>query len=197
MATSRLKRVAVYFGFRAEEDAERMSTALTLLRGSLLSTVTPLTVLSGLMATAMIGIFARDPTEVMIGTAVGAALFGPIVYFVWVRPRIPRGPLQTVPPDAHWERTRRPMRLVCGLVLAVPFCIGVAWLAERLDVGSAIVSGQFAGYAVAPLVGAWQVARWERRHGVRVACRFDRGDERLFALPPSSSLSQSSRRTRS
>ena len=45
---------------------------------------------------------------------------------------------------------------------------GLAWLADRWDMGALFVPGQFVGYACASTLGALVVARWERRAGRRV-----------------------------
>jgi hypothetical protein len=137
-------------------------------------------------AAVVLGVLAWDPGAVAAGTAAGVVIWGSLQYFTVIRPRLPTGALPAAPADAAWERSTAGgvMRLAPRLLLAVPFCLGIAWFAERLEVGSVFVPGQFAGYAAAPLLGAWQVRRWEREHRSRVAFRLEHGEQELLAVAP-------------
>lgn len=179
-------RVAVYLGLRDEEDAEWPSTGLDLLGRSLRVYASSLTWAAGVGAAAMLALFSGQATAVAGGTLLGGVIWGAMAYFTDVRPRLPRGALQTVPPDAIWERsmTRELLRRTPRLLLAVPLCVAFAWFADRADLGSVFVPGQYAGYAAASFFGAWRVRRWERHNHLRVAFRRDEGNEQLFAIPP-------------
>ena len=61
------------------------------------------------------------------------------------------------------------------MILVVPLCAGLAWLADRWDLGAVFVPGQFLGVAAANVVGVVLVGHWERRHGRRAVAATDRG----------------------
>lgn len=132
----------------------------------------------------VLGVFAWDPSAVTAGTAAGVVIWGALEYFTAIRQRLPTGALETAPADAAWERSTAGglMRLAPRLLLVVPLCLGLAWLADRTDLGSVFIPGQFAGYAAASLLGAWQVRRWEHEHRSRVAFRLKDGEEQLLAV---------------
>lgn len=180
-----LRRGAVYFGLRNEDDEDRPSTGLDLLGRSLLARGTGVAALALIATAVVLGVFAWDPSAVAAGTAAGGVIWGALEYFTAIRPRLPTGALQTAPADAAWERSTAGglMRLAPRLLLAVPLCFGLVWFADRTDVGSVFVPGQFAGYAAASLLGAWQVRRWEHEHRSRVAFRLEDGEEQLLAVP--------------
>jgi hypothetical protein len=62
------------------------------------------------------------------------------------------------------------------LLLLLPVLVGLAWLADRWELGAFFIPGQYAGYAVADLVGVVLVGRWENRHGGTVFLHWN-GDE--------------------
>lgn len=179
-----LRRGAVYFGLRDEDDEDRPSTGLDLLCRSLVARGTWVAALALIAAAVVLGVFAWDPSAVAAGTGAGVVIWGALEYFTAIRPRLPTGALATAPADAAWERSTAGglMRLAPRLLLVVPLCLGLAWLADRTDLGSVFVPGQFAGYAAASLLGAWQVRRWEHEHRIRVAFRLEDGEEQLLAV---------------
>lgn len=179
-----LRRGAVYFGLRDEDDEDLPSTGLDLLCRSLLAQGIGAAGLALIGAAVVIGVLRWDPSAVAAGTATGVVIWGALEYFTAIRPRLPTGALEAAPADAAWERPSAGDRmwLAPRLPLAVPLCFGLAWFADRFGVGSVFVPGQFAGYAAASLLGAWQVRRWEREHCSRVAFRLKDGEEQLLAV---------------
>jgi hypothetical protein len=59
--------------------------------------------------------------------------------------------------------------------------VGLAWVADRFDLGAVFVPGQMAGYAVAYLVGFVLVRRWQRAHATQVLIGWGSGGPELYA----------------
>ena len=63
--------------------------------------------------------------------------------------------------------------------------LGLAWLADRWNLGAFFVPGQILGCATAQLLGAALVARWERTHSSRVMVSArPRESDDLYAVSP-------------
>jgi hypothetical protein len=122
---------------------------------------------------------------VLWGTGVGIAVFGVATWFREVAPQVPSsGEVPELPIDAEVDR---PFRFRAAWLLAgMATCLGAVWLEDHWGLGAALIPGQLAGSAVANLFGAALVARWERRHGMRVVSseRRDGDDTDLFAQQP-------------
>jgi hypothetical protein len=175
----------VYFGVR-DDDTARETTDLAMVEPALISAGTIYVWLIVAEAGAAVGVFHRDPGRMVIGTGIGALCWGALCYLTGLRCRVPSGPLLTAPADARWERSRARRRMVhtlCWVALTAPGCIGLAWLADWLDLSSAVIPGQFAGFAAASFVAAWRVHRWEEKHRSSIAHRLHEGKDELLAVP--------------
>jgi hypothetical protein len=115
--------------------------------------------------------------EVVLGTATGAFLWGSFYFFIEVRQCVPEGSaLLSAPADAVFDE-RDWLRSARAALWVLPLCVGLAWLADRWDLGGVFVPGQFAGVVAAKLAGVILVSRWEREHGDCVLRRLDGCDE--------------------
>ena len=131
-------------------------------------------------AAVVIVAFDWSWAEVLGGGALGVLVWGALSFLTEIRQELPRtDALVAAPSGAKVERRIWPPAI---LLLLFPICVALAWLADRWDLGGVFVPGQFAGTAVANLVGAVLVARWERTHGAQVLQRRDEsGDVELYA----------------
>ena len=114
------------------------------------------------------------------GAAIGIVVFGVIEYTAETRRHVPEATLARPPGDAAVTSPAR--RVLKRLALALVVLVPVLWVAELLGLHevSFVLPGAFLGIAAAQLIGAVQVARWERAHGERVM----RSDVRtLYAVP--------------
>jgi hypothetical protein len=122
------------------------------------------------MAGVVIGAFGWRVGAVLIWTPVGAAVWGSCDYLWDVKRHLPTGRLPDAPESVVVQSPSDSgsLRRAGHVLMWVAACIGLAWLADRWDMGALFVPGQFVGYACASALGALVVARWERRAGRRV-----------------------------
>jgi hypothetical protein len=130
----------------------------------------------------MVVVFNWEGLDVLYGTALGVLMWGGGSWFVEVRQEVPS--TETLPLSPAGAKIDRPLSLP-RVVLMLPVFVGLAWFADRFDLGAVFVPGQLAGLAVAKLVGAVLVRRWERAHGTQVFLRRgDSGEPELYASRP-------------
>jgi hypothetical protein len=129
----------------------------------------------------VLAVFDWQLREVLYGTALGVLVWGAFAGFE-VRKEVPSSEsLPLAPAGAKLERSFSLRRVV----LVLPLFVALAWFADRVDLGAVFVPGQLAGSAVAKLVGAFLVRRWERAHRTRVLLRWsDSGEPELYATTP-------------
>jgi hypothetical protein len=130
-----------------------------------------LLMMAALVTGTVIAIFDWDASAMWLPGSIGAVIWGTFFFFSRVHMLVPSGRLLDPPEgvDVNRPRDRSGWLSRLGLVLfAMASCLGLAWLADRWDLGAAAAPGQFAGYACAAALGALLVARWERAAGRRV-----------------------------
>src|SRR5215475_11282311 len=82
-------------------------------------------------AAAVLVLFDWKPVPMLTGAAIGVVLWGGISFLTEVRDAIPgSGALPPAPPDADIRAERG---LNPWLLLLIPACLGLAWLADRWD----------------------------------------------------------------
>jgi hypothetical protein len=145
----------------------------------LLTAAVWLTGLGIAMSAFVVVAFDWSLPQMIPGALIGAAVWGAMKFFTDVRERMPKGTrLPVAPPETSVERDRwRPLRVV----LFVPMFAGLAWLADRWDLGPAFVPGQYLGYALADFTGAVLVSRWQSHHGGTVLLRWNRDEPELYS----------------
>jgi hypothetical protein len=163
-------------GFDAMDPSMRLVPAASKLRLAGLTTLGLAVICGGLVLV----VFDWQPLDVLSGTALGVFLWGALSFLTEVQGEIPQAEaLPPAPPDAAVEHASVLRR---RLLLAAPFCVALAWLADRWDLGAVFVPGQFAGAAAANLLGAVFVTRWQDTHGGRVLTRRDApGETELYS----------------
>jgi len=173
-----LSRLAWYFGI-APDDRES-SAALTAVRADLIAGAVWLAASAVAMSALMVIAFDWSPPEMLPGAVFGAAAWGAVKFFTDVRARVPAGArLPQAPADAVVDPKRRePWRML----LVLPLLVGLAWSADRWDLGAVFVPGQFLGYALADLAGALLVGRWQDRNGGTVLLRWNRDEPELYTV---------------
>jgi hypothetical protein len=131
-------------------------------------------------AVVVVVVFHWTMLHVLAGTTVGVAVWGGIGFFTEVRHEIPRAAsLPAAPADAQVEPA---FRFHASVLLVLPLIFGLAWLADRWDLGAMFVPGQLAGMAAVNLLGAALVGRWQRAHRSRVLSRQSgTGEPELYA----------------
>ena len=168
-----LHKTLVYFGLadpRPEPGVRWIGAQKSLLGTGLAALI--LAIGSGVV---VVDVFHWQTLDVLAGAALGAIVWGGLGFFTVVRHEIPRAAsLPAAPFDAEVEPA---FQFRAGLLLALPLTFGLAWLADRWDLGAMLVPGQLAGVAAVNLLGAALVARWQRTHGSRVLARHSGADE--------------------
>ncbi len=169
------------------------SPQLTYQRYALTQHAIVLLLLSLVVGALVIFVFGWDPVDVAIETAIGIAVWGGFKFSLEVRHEIPRGPLP--PPPAAAEMGADRNGFVSRMALAIVFCAGLAWLADRFDIGAVFAPGQFAGYTCAYAIGGLLVARWERSTGQRVLSEVsdETGENSFYAIADKNGLVGASR----
>jgi hypothetical protein len=158
----------------------------TYLRDDLAGGAQRLFMVAALMAVTVIVVFRWGIGSVVIWTLVGAAIWGSVSFVLETRARVPTGRLPDAPANVVVNgRGGEPFRRLSRALFAVASGIGLAWLADRWDLGALFVPGQFVGYACAAALGALLVARWERKAGRRVLFDSSTNDQepRLYVAP--------------
>jgi hypothetical protein len=140
------------------------------LRNDLARGACRLFITAALMAGVVIGVFGWRVGSVLIWTLVGAGVWGSFDYLWDVKRRLPTGRLPDAPESVVVQSLSDSglLRRAGHVLMWVAACIGLAWLADRWDMGALFVPGQVVGYACASALGALMVARWEREEGRRV-----------------------------
>jgi hypothetical protein len=173
-----LHKTMVYFGLAdpRPEPGVRWIGAQRSLLGTGIAALT-LAMVSGIV---VVDVFHWKTLDVLAGAALGAVVWGSLGFFTVVRHEIPRAAsLPAAPDDAEVEPA---FRLHASVLLALPLTFGLAWLADRWNLGAMLVPGQLAGVAAVNLLGAALVARWQRTHGGRVLSRHSgAGEPELYA----------------
>ncbi|HEY6886120.1 MAG TPA: hypothetical protein VI300_00035 [Solirubrobacter sp.] len=162
-----LHKLLVYFGLATPKPApgERWIAA----RASLVVEGALTLALALASAALVLVVFDWRPLDVLEGTTLGVVLWGGVAFFTVVRSEVPRAAsLPAAPADAEVEPA---FRFHPAVLAVVPLILGLAWLADRWELGAVFVPGQLAGSAVAKLLGAWLVSRWQHAHGHRVLSR--------------------------
>ena len=74
-------------------------------------------------------------------------------------------------------------------IAIVPGILGLAWWADRWDLGGGFVPGNFAGSATASAIGWFVARRWEADHGALLISVIDTNHEtHLYALPDTAAM---------
>lgn len=136
--------------------------------------------LLGAAATAVaIVLFGWEPREMILGAVVGTVIWAATMYGMEVRRLVPSGPLRPLPDDVDPNAEGEPSRWrgLPMLAFVIAAALLLAWLADSLDVGAALLPGQLAGYALAELIGVFLIRRWERSQSQRWYVDFDQGDD--------------------
>ncbi|HEY8581869.1 MAG TPA: hypothetical protein VIL49_02950 [Capillimicrobium sp.] len=113
----------------------------------------------------------------VIEAAVLATLIGAVIYGIWLRELVPRGPLPSLPPSARVvQPTPASGRL---LLLCAALAAGLALAVRELFGADEVVdlAGASVGYALANVAAIARVAVWERRHGVELVAPVAGPDE--------------------
>jgi hypothetical protein len=114
---------------------------------------------------------ASSLRDMIVGGALGAAIFGGIDFFGSVRHRIPRDDVPAPPLGVEIGDEHPPLLL---LLLGLLTIVALAWLAAHWDLGPLFVPGQFVGYATSNAVALILVRRWESRQGRSLLVHHDR-----------------------
>jgi hypothetical protein len=138
-------------------------------------------------------VFDWPVPETLGGTAAGTMLWGCFYFFVDTRHQVPDADAFGDPP-ANAAIERRGV-LDAWMLVAIPGCAGLAWLADRWEIGAAFVPGQLGGIAAASLAGAVLSRRWEREHdGLVLLSRGESDDTEFFAATPTVARELTARR---
>ena len=157
-----------------------------LLRDDMLATGRRGLLWAAVLAVAAGLVFDWSPVWAAVGVAAGTLGFGAFDYLREVGTRVPDGELPPAPAQATWRPRERWFWSVIELVVSAAALGALVWVLgqEESAFFGALLIGRFAGEGVAHLVGARQVARWEKRSGLRVAFSGEDDDERRFGVHP-------------